>query len=99
MPSGTSSVDEDQSKEIGLAEVNTLRRAGLISAGQYLDVVYRCREPEYWTRWALRALLALGVGHLLAGVIFFFALTNAPQVKPVLCSFGHLRPRIKPGRS
>ncbi len=73
MPWGMESVDEDQSKKIGLAEVNTLRRAGLISAEQYLDVVYRCREPEYWTRWALRALLALGVGHLLAGIIFFFA--------------------------
>jgi len=81
MHSGTSSVDEDkpslvdedQSNAIGLGEVSTLRRAGLIPVGQYLDAVYRCREPVYWTRWALRALLALGVGHLLAGIVFFFA--------------------------
>jgi uncharacterized membrane protein len=66
-------VDEDQSDAVGLGEVNTLRRAGLITVRQYLDAVYRCREPAYWTRWALRALLALGVGHLLAGIVFFFA--------------------------
>jgi uncharacterized membrane protein len=66
-------VSEPQTETVGLAEVNTLRRAGLVSAVQYLDAVYRCREPDYWTRWALRALLALGAGHLLAGIIFFFA--------------------------
>jgi uncharacterized membrane protein len=32
-----------------------------------------CRDSDYWSRWALRALLALGAGHLLAGIIFFFA--------------------------
>jgi uncharacterized membrane protein len=73
MSSGTSTVDEDKSGTISLSEVNTLRRAGLIPVERYLDAVYRCREPAYWTRWALRALLALGVGHLLAGIVFFFA--------------------------
>jgi uncharacterized membrane protein len=73
MPSPASSASEDQSGAIGLAEVNTLRRAGLIPLERYLEAAYRCREPEYWTRWALRALLALGVGHLLAGIVFFFA--------------------------
>ena len=28
--------------------------------GQFLDAVYFCREPGFWTRWALWALLALG---------------------------------------
>jgi uncharacterized membrane protein len=58
---------------MGLAELDTLRRAGLIEASQYLDAVYLGREPAYWARWALRALLALGAGHLLAGIVFFFA--------------------------
>jgi uncharacterized membrane protein len=75
-------VTEHEMDAVGLAEVDTLRRAGLISAGQYLDAVYRCREPKFWTRWALRALLVLGSGHLLAGVIFFFAY-NWDSLSPV----------------
>jgi uncharacterized membrane protein len=67
---------------VGLAELDTLRRAGLISASQYLDAVYRCRIPEFWLRWALRAMLALGVAHLLAGIIFFFAY-NWDDLTPV----------------
>jgi uncharacterized membrane protein len=54
-------------------EMNTLLRAGLLSSQRYLDAAYLCRDSDYWSRWALRALLALGAGHLLAGVIFFFA--------------------------
>ncbi len=73
---------EHEVEPVGLAEVDTLRRADLISAGQYLDAVYRCREPEFWLRWALRAMLALGVGHLLAGIIFFFAY-NWDDLTPV----------------
>jgi uncharacterized membrane protein len=66
-------VTERLKEAVGLTEVETLRRAGLISAHQYLDAVYLCRNPEFWLRWALRAVLALGAGHLLAGIIFFFA--------------------------
>jgi uncharacterized membrane protein len=66
-------VNERQAESVGLAEVNALRREGLVSVDQYLDAVYFCRDPDYWARWALRALLALGAAHLLAGVIFFFA--------------------------
>lgn len=64
----------EQNKEtVGLAEVGSLCRAGLIAPGQYLDAAYQCRDSEFWIRWAFRALLALGVGHLLAGIVFFFA--------------------------
>jgi uncharacterized membrane protein len=66
-------MNERQAETVGLAEVGALRRKGVVSVDQYLDAVYFCREPGYWARWALRALLALGAGHLLAGVIFFFA--------------------------
>jgi uncharacterized membrane protein len=66
-------VTEHEMEAVGLAEVDTLRRAGLISASQYLNAVYRCRASDFWLRWALRAMLALGVAHLLAGIIFFFA--------------------------
>lgn len=66
-------MNERQADSVGLAEVNALRREGLVSVGQYLDAVYFCRERDYWARWASWALLALGAGHLLAGVIYFFA--------------------------
>ena len=75
-------VTERQKEAVSLTEVDTLRRAGLISARQYLDAVYLCREPEFWVRWALRAVLALGAGHLLAGIIFFFAY-NWDDLSPV----------------
>ncbi len=79
----TRPVDKEiQTKTLHAEEVDVLRRHGLIPAGQYLDAVYLCRDTEYWTRWALRALLALGVVHLLAGVIFFFAY-NWDNLKPV----------------
>lgn len=66
-------MNERKDGSVALAEVNALRREGVVSVGQYLDAVYFCREPDYWARWALLALLALGAGHLLAGIIFFFA--------------------------
>lgn len=66
-------MNERQAESVGLAEVNALRREGVVSVDQYLDAVYFCRESDYWARWALRALLALGAGHLLAGIVFFFA--------------------------
>lgn len=31
------------------------------------------RDEAFWTRWGRRALLALGAGQFLAGVVFFFA--------------------------
>ncbi len=50
-----------------------LRSAGLISATGYAAAVNAVREEAFWARWGMRALLALGVGQFLAGVVFFFA--------------------------
>jgi uncharacterized membrane protein len=66
-------LDNVETDSVTLEEVNSLVRAGLLPATRYLGAAYMCRESDYWTRWALRALLALGGGHLLAGIIFFFA--------------------------
>ena len=49
--------------KIGRNEIGILRRAGILPAGGYAA----------WARWARHALLALGLGHLLAGIVFFFA--------------------------
>ncbi len=50
-----------------------LRSAGLISAAGYAAAIDAVRDEAFWARWGMRALLALGVGQFLAGVVFFFA--------------------------
>ena len=58
---------------IGPADLATLQQAGLLPPGKYLLALHRVRDGVFWARWAVRALLALGVAHLLAGIVFFFA--------------------------
>lgn len=58
---------------IGPSELAVLQRAGLVPAERYLAAAYSVRDHGFWTRWAVRALLAVGVAHLLAGILFFFA--------------------------
>ncbi|NNG05236.1 MAG: DUF2157 domain-containing protein [Inquilinus sp.] len=65
-----------------LADLGILRRAGLLPAGRYLDAVWLVRDHRFWAVWAARALLALGVVHLLAGIVFFFAY-NWADMPPV----------------
>ena len=71
---------------IGLREVGVLRRAGLIPASRYLAAVHAVRDNAGWAKWARRALLVLGTGHLLAGIIFFIA-HNWVSIPP-LAKFG-----------
>ncbi len=59
--------------EIGPSELQALRSAGLVSARGYAAAVDAVRDEAFWARWGMRALLALGVGQFLAGVVFFFA--------------------------
>mgnify|MGYP001054986482 CR=1 FL=1 len=59
--------------EIGLGDLQALRGAGLIAAQRYPTAVNAIRDEAFWVRWGLRALLALGAGQFLAGVVFFFA--------------------------
>jgi uncharacterized membrane protein len=56
-----------------LRHINALRSAGLIPAARYLDAAASVRDTAFWTQWSLRALLGFGAGHLLAGIVFFFA--------------------------
>ncbi len=44
-----------------------------IEPSRFLAGVEAFRDSGFWDSWALKALFALGVGHALAGVIFFFA--------------------------
>lgn len=59
--------------EMGVGELRRLRAAGLISARGYIAASRAVRDEAFWGRWGLRALLALGAGQFLAGVVFFFA--------------------------
>ena len=59
--------------ELRPSELQALRSAGLVSARGYAAAVDAVRDEAFWARWGLRALLALGVGQFLAGVVFFFA--------------------------
>jgi len=59
--------------ELGASEVRILRSAGLVSARRYLSALDAVRDEAFWLRWGRHALLALGVGQFLAGVVFFFA--------------------------
>ena len=56
-----------------LDDLHRLRDAGLIPAGRFLQAAARLRDGPRWEAWGRRALLAAGMAHLLAGVIFFFA--------------------------
>jgi uncharacterized membrane protein len=56
-----------------LHDVNALRSAGLLSAAQYFAASRQVRDAAAWRQWSRRALLAFGAGHLLAGIVFFFA--------------------------
>ena len=59
--------------EIGPRGLQALRFAGLISAQRYVMAIDAVRDEAFWARWGRRALLALGAGQFLAGVVFFFA--------------------------
>ncbi|WP_119301280.1 DUF2157 domain-containing protein [Dongia deserti] len=59
--------------ELGLRELQILRSAGLVSARGYAAAVSVVRDEAFWARWGRHALLTLGAGQFLAGVVCFFA--------------------------
>lgn len=44
-----------------------------MNPSRLLDGIEAFRDSKVWNEWALKTLFALGVGHVLAGIIFFFA--------------------------
>ncbi len=69
-----------------LRDINALRDAGLLPAERFLDAAALVRDGAGWAAWARRALLALGAGQLLAGIVFFFAWNWADM--PPMLKFG-----------
>ena len=56
-----------------LRDVNALHRNGLIPPARYFRAASAVRDDAAWATWAGRAILAIGAGHLLAGIVSFFA--------------------------
>ena len=46
---------------------------GAFTEFSYLKAVSFLRDERFWKQWAIRALMALAIGHILSGIIFFFA--------------------------
>lgn len=60
-------------EEITVSDIHRLVVAGKISSDRYLQSRSLLRNEDKWRQWARLALLALGVGQIIAAVIFFFA--------------------------
>jgi len=60
-------------EEITVSDIHRLFVAGKVPSGRYLQSRALLRNEDKWRQWARLALLALGVGQLIAAVIFFFA--------------------------
>lgn len=60
-------------KQINSHMLPALVENGLLSSKSYMQALSLFRNAKAWDGWALRSLLALGAGHVLAGIIFFFA--------------------------
>ena len=58
---------------ISLDDVPLLIEQGALGESQYLKAAAFLRDNAFWKSWAIRALLALAAGHILSGIIFFFA--------------------------
>ena len=90
----------------GSALVHALLRAGLIAPERYLEALRTVRDDRFWRHWGRRVLLALAVGQILAGIVFFFAFNWADlppfaklgviQAGIVICTLGAWLGRNQP---
>ena len=58
---------------VSLNDISLIVEHGSLSSRQYLNAISLLRDGGFWKDWAIRALLAMSVGHILSGIIFFFA--------------------------
>ena len=62
-----------ESLTVTLDDVPLIIKSGILPSNQYLKAVSFLRDGAFWKRWAIQALLAIAVGHILSGIVFFFA--------------------------
>ena len=60
-------------RAVSLDDVPHLIENGAVEGRKYMRAVSFLRDGEIWKKWALGALFALAIGHILSGIIFFFA--------------------------
>jgi hypothetical protein len=58
---------------MSLDDIAPIVEHGALPSHQYFEAVSLLRDGDFWKGWAARALLAIAVGHILSGIIFFFA--------------------------
>jgi uncharacterized membrane protein len=58
---------------MSLDDIPPIIEYGLLPSHQYLKAVSLLRDGDFWKDWAVRALFVIAVGHILSGIIFFFA--------------------------
>jgi len=78
-------------QQLDLASLYRLRQAGILPAARFLEAARLLRDDAFWTRWGHHALLGLGLAHILAGIICFFAFNWAdmpPFTKFVVIAAG-----------
>ena len=68
---------------LSLEDVPLILEGGALDGGLYLKAASFLRDEGFWKSWAMRALFALAVGHILSGIIFFFAF-NWNDLPPLL---------------
>lgn len=66
-------MDGDVTQQLDLASLYRLRQADLLPAARFLEAAKLLRDDAFWTRWGRHALLGLGLAHILAGILCFFA--------------------------
>jgi len=60
-------------QQLDLASLYRLRQADILPAARFLEAARLLRDDAFWRCWGHRALLGLGLAHILAGIICFFA--------------------------
>lgn len=69
---------------ISRSDAGRLVTTGKLNGSKYLGALGLFRDAKQWNDWIIKALFALGVGHILAGIICFFAFNWAdlsPEMK------------------
>ena len=64
---------DNPSQTIDMDDLPAVIERGAFTEFSYLKAVSFLRDERFWKQWAIRALMALAIGHILSGIIFFFA--------------------------
>lgn len=78
-----SKAGEKSSKHLTLDDIWHLADKGFLASAKWVRVIEAIRDDASWRLWAYRIIYAIGVAHILAGIIFFFAYNWADLTKEI----------------